>query len=100
MEAGANIPPKEVKTIQKLAVICPICEDKIVDTSGDTAGEDSIECEGTCKTRLNSKCVSMSRAVFVKAQSSSIPFLCPHCRIAAQQDENYSLKETVGSLLS
>ena len=94
------MPPKKVKNTQMSAVICLVCEKKIVDASANTTGEDSIKCEGLCNAWLHRKCASMSKTTFEAAQLSSDPFLCPHCRHDAQQDEIRSLKESVSHLLS
>ena len=42
------IPPKKVKNTQLSAVICPVYENSIVDTSANTTGKDSINCEDLC----------------------------------------------------
>ena len=42
----------------------------------------------------------MSKATFEATQLSSDPFLCPHCRLDAQQHVIHSLKESVSHLLS
>ena len=42
----------------------------------------------------------MSKASFEAAQQSFDSFICPHCRLDAQQDEICSLKQSVSHLLS
>ena len=65
-----TMPPKRAKTAQKPAVICPICENRILDASGDITGEDSIECEGLCKTWLHRKCTPVVDALLFNKMRS------------------------------
>ena len=94
------MPPNRTKNTQMLAVICPVCEKRIVDASANTTVEDSIMCEGLCNAWLHRKCASMSKATFEATQLSSDSFLCPHCCLDAQQHVIHSLKESVSHLLS
>ena len=55
------LPKKRVaaRMAQRSAVICPICENEIIDASEKCVGADSIKCEGLCKAWLHKKCASI-----------------------------------------
>ena len=54
------------KKALKSSVICPICEEAVVDSSSKSIGHDTIFCEGTCKAWLHGGCAGMSKAAFVE----------------------------------
>ena len=58
----------------QLSVLCPVCEELIVDGDEKTPGHDSIECEGLCKAWLHSGCAGLSKTAFEVAASSPDPF--------------------------
>ena len=77
---------------------CPICEEKIVETTKASAGQDAIFCEGKCSTWLHRKCAALSKAAFVAATNSDSPFTCMQCRLNYQESEITSLKSTINKL--
>ena len=67
-------------------IICPICEEAIVDPSSKNVGHDS-------------RCAGMSKAAFEKVCDTDDPFFCPYCRLVRQGVEITSLKANCTSLL-
>ena len=86
------------KRASKGSVICPICEDPIVDPSSQDAGHDSIFCEGGCKAWLHRGCAGLSKAAFEEVCKSQDTFLCRYCRGVSQEVEILSLKASLSSL--
>ena len=84
---------RQPKKNQLPSVICPICEEPIVDGT-----HESIECEGMCKAWLHRRCAGLSKAAFEAATVSPDPFLCSHCRLAAQSYELLALKSAVDTV--
>ena len=89
---------KQPKKSKLPSVICPVCEEAIIDTTARSSGHDSIECEGLCKAWLHRGCAGLSKAAFLAATVSPDPFLCPHCRLVAQSSELSALKSSVNAL--
>ena len=67
-----NASKSSIKTI-----ICPICEEAVVDPSNKNVGHDSIFCKGACKAWLHRGCAGMSKTVFEKVCDTDDPFFCP-----------------------
>ena len=67
-----NTSKSSIKTI-----ICPICEEAVVDPSSKNDGHDSIFCEGACKAWLHRGCAGMSKTVFEKVCDTDDPLFCP-----------------------
>ena len=93
--SASNKQPKKQK---KTSVICPTCDEPIIDGTTKSPGHDSIECEGACKAWLHRGCAGLSKAAFQTATASPDPFLCPHCRLVAQSSELLALKSAVNTL--
>ena len=94
--SSANKQPKKSKLP---SVICPICEEAIIDATARSSGHDSIECKGLCKEWLHRGCAGLSKAAFLAATVSPNPFLCPRCRlVVAQSSELSALKSSVNAL--
>ena len=65
----------------KQPVVCPICDESIVDATSHTSGQAAIFCEGLCKEWLHRQCAGLSKAAFDLASQSQDPFFCPQCRL-------------------
>ena len=79
---------------------CPICEEKIVEASKASSGQDAILCEGKCSSWLHKKCAGLSKSAFVAAtKCDSPPFACMQCRLNHQESEITSLKSTISKLV-
>ena len=65
---------------------------------GRRSGQDSVECSGSCASRLHRHCAGLSKAAFDKIQESGDPFFCAQCRLDKQELELNSLRELVGVL--
>ena len=86
-------PPKKDKR-----VICPICEEPIIDRSAKNAGQDSIHCDAACKTWLHRGCAGLSKSAFEVARKSDDPFSCTHCRLLFHESEIYTLKSSIKAI--
>ena len=93
--SASNKQPKKQK---KPSVICPTCDEPIIDGTTKSPGHDSIECEGACTAWLHRGYAGLSKAAFQTATASPDPFLCPHCRLVAQSSELLALKSAVNTL--
>ena len=83
--------------------ICPICLDLIWDATDEREGQDSIFCEGMCKSWLHRRCAGLSKKLFDEISDpcqANIPFHCPHCRLATQGKALANLQSTVESLVA
>jgi len=60
-------------------------------------GQDVIFCEGSCDTWLHRKCAGLSKSVFSNLDKN-VPYICPHCRLQAQENEIKTLKTAVDML--
>ena len=60
--------------------------------------QDSIYCEGICKSWLHRKCAGLSKQAFQFFRNSSDPFNCPNCCIQAQAKEIAALKKVIKDL--
>ena len=89
---------KQPKKSKLPSVICPVCEEAIIDATARSSGHDSIECEGLCKAWLHRGCAGLSKAAFLAATVSPDPFLCPRCRLVAQSSELSALQSSVNAL--
>ena len=58
--------------------LCTFCEEVITESSNNAPGEDSIFCDGTCKSWIHRRCGGLSAAQVKVVSSSSEPFLCPN----------------------
>ena len=86
------------KKASKSSVICPICEEAVIDPSSKSVRHDSIFCEGTCKAWLHHWCAGMSKATFVEVCDTDDLLFCPYCRLVNQGTEITSLKANLSSL--
>ena len=82
----------------KESIICPLCDEPIIEPGEDTEGQDAIYCEGQCKTWLHRKCAALPKQVFDQIGESDEPFHCCHCLLLNQKDEINVLKALVESL--
>ena len=83
--------------------IYPICLDPIWDATDKREGQDSIFCEGTCKSWLHRRCAGLSKKLFDEISDpcqTNIPFHCPHYRLATQEKAVANLQSTVESLVA
>ena len=79
-------------------VLCPLCEEEIVDESTSTKGQDSIFCEGLCNAWLHRACAGLSKCAFSTVSQSKDKFLCPHCMLVHCQQELHDLRFKVSQL--
>ena len=86
------------KKTSKSAVICPICDEAVIDPSTKNVGQDSIFCDGACKAWLHRGCAGLSKSVFEEVCKSDDPFLCPHCMLIHQRAEIINLKASLNSI--
>ena len=94
-KAGAVEKPEHLdKAVSRKKLICPICEDHIVDGS-----QRSIRCDGECATWLHSGCAGLSKTAHAKLHGSDDPFLCPHCQLQTQAADLVSLRSSMSSLM-
>lgn len=82
----------------KTNVICPVCEERIVDESAKRKGQDAVFCDHTCKTWLHRRCAGLSRDSFDAVSRSNSPFYCPQCRMNTQGEELLLLRESIHHL--
>ena len=82
----------------KQPVVCPICDESIVDATSHTSGQAAIFCEGLCKEWLHRQCAGLSKAAFDFASQSQDPFFCPQCRLDIQSRELSTLKAAIATL--
>lgn len=75
--------------------ICPICQETIEESNGKQQGEDSIYCDGCCKTWIHMGC--LSRAAFVSFSTCRYDdeFFYPTCKLDNQSIELAFLKDIV-----
>ena len=83
---------------RKQQYTCPICQDPIEDSTARKPGQDSIHCDGRCKTWVHRGCAGLSQAAFKTVSQSGKSFLCPACRLDDQSHEIASLKHAVANL--
>ena len=76
---------------------CPICEEQIVDATQLKPGQESIFCDGPCKSWLHRRCAGLTKKAF---QSISLPdkFYCPMCRLSNNESELEKLRVRVADL--
>ena len=86
------MPPKKHK------VVCPICDDPIEDAVGSKKGQDTILCDGPCKSWLHRRCAGLSKAAFNSISKSPEAFFCPICRLERNEREVKLLKDRVSQL--
>lgn len=89
----------KVKPKDKSAIICPICDEPIIDASAKNDGQESILCESKCNSWLHRTCAGLSKAAFQIVTSSSSPFHCSHCRLDSQESDIIFLKSSVKQLV-
>ena len=77
--------------------VCPVCLENIVEGTKVKQGQDAIFCEGSCDTWLHRKCIGLPKSTFAKLDKN-VPYICPHCRLQAQENEIKTLKKAVDTL--
>ena len=82
-------------TQEKSGYISSIYEDMIID--GKT-GQDSIHCDGTCKTWLHRCCAGLSKDVLSRISTPDSPFHCMQCQVDAQEKKIKELKAMVSNI--
>lgn len=90
--------PAKPTRVEEGQFICPICLDPIVEAVGKKAGDDAIECDGSCATWLHRCCAGLTKEAYLAVSKLPNPFFCPHCRLDNQELEIKALRETVGNL--
>ena len=70
--------------------MCPICDDIILETKSKK-GQDSIMCEGECKTWLHQGCAGLSKKRFLALRESSESFECVSCCLKAHTEQIHDL---------
>lgn len=93
----SQLQPNRTKKV-KDQVICPICDETIVDPVGNRPGDDSIHCDGSCSAWLHRRCAGLTKSALTEISKSDHPFHCPHCRLNLQEMELKSLKDLVTNL--
>ena len=73
-------------------MVCPICDESIVDATSHTSGQAAIFCEGLCKEWLHRQCAGLSKTAFDLASQSQDPFFCLHSCLDTQRRELLTLK--------
>jgi len=86
------------KSKRKGGCSCPICLDKIVESTKAKSGQDAIYCEGECDAWLHRRCAGLSRSLFNVLEKSSDLFYCPHCQVKKYAGEIKELKSIINSL--
>jgi len=79
------------KSKRKGGCLCPICLDKIVQS---TKAQD----EGECDARLHRRCAGLSKSLFTVLEKSSDPFYYPNCQLKKYAGEIKELKSMINSL--
>ena len=97
IQANKTTTPKVTnKTSKKKQVICPVCDEAILD---GRKGHESIHCDGLCQSWLHRRCTGLSKHAFAVVSASGYgPFLCAFCRLDTLSKEITSLKATITSL--
>ena len=83
--------------VSKAVFTCPVCEEKIVDVTESSPGQDSVFCVGKCNTWLHRQCVALSVTCFKQLDKS---YLCPNCKLDKQQSEIINLNSEITALKS
>jgi len=78
--------------------VCPICLEKIVDSTKTKTGQDAIFCEGACDAWLHRRCAGLSKPLCNTLEKSSDPFFCPHCQLKKYAGEIDKIKTVINSL--
>ena len=90
---------KPASNSTKKTVICPICEEEVVDSvRSRKKSHDSVFCEGICHEWIHRQCAGLSKRAFIAVGNSKNPFRCPRCVIAKQPEEIAELKASVVDL--
>jgi len=95
-ESSPNVGKKKPK--KRGTSMCPICLEKIVESTKTKTGQDAIFCEGACDAWLHRRCAGLSKPVFNTLDKSSDPFFCPHCQLKKYAREIDNLKAVINSL--
>ena len=61
--------------VSKAVFTCPVCEEKIVDVTESSPGQDSVFCVGKCNRWLHRQCVALSVTCFKQLDKSDEPYL-------------------------
>ena len=95
-----DTPPKgnEKRTKEKEDTLCSVCNTIIIEEADNVPGDDTVYCEGDCKSWMHRKCVSMSKIIYDKLSNCEEPYLCPNCIITKQTEEITKLKDLVKEL--
>ena len=96
--APAQLKSKGQKDKEK--ILCPVCDECIVDATDGKPGQDSIFCDSTCQAWLHRKCAGLSKSIFNELSKSTKPYQCTHCKLNVLQSEVCSLKDLVKNLSS
>ena len=67
---------------------------------GSKKGQESILCDGPCKSWIHRRCAGMSKAAFSSISKSTDPFFCPLCKLSKNELEVKLLKDKVSLLES
>lgn len=97
---SAPAQPKSKGQKDKDKILCPVCDEYIVDTTDGKPGQDSIFCDGTCQAWLHRKCAGLSKSTFSELSKSIKPYQCSHCKLNVLESEVSSLKDLVKNLSS
>lgn len=86
------------KSQKKGGCLCPICLEKIIESTKTKVCQDAIYCEGDCDSWLHRRCAGLSKPLFTTLEKSSDPFFCPHCQLKKYAGEIIKLKAVINSL--
>lgn len=89
-------PPGDPKKTKEDDEVCLICDVTIQDS--DDEPNEALYCEGDCQGWLHRKCVGMTKKLYLTLGQSEEPYICPHCKLNAYQEEINNLKGTIKSL--
>ena len=81
-----------------LCMVCPICDESIVDASSHTSGQAAIFIEGLRKEWLHRQCAGLSKTAFDLASQSQDSFFCRYCRLDTQSRELLTLNAAIATL--
>ena len=83
---------------KKAQCTCPICDDLILEAVGKKAGDEAVECDGSCAAWLHRRCAGLSKEAYLSISKSPNPFFCPQCRLDKQELDIKALRAIVGDL--
>lgn len=91
---STSISPSKTKSV----VICPMCEEIIIDATATKKGHESILCDGVCGAWLHRCCAGLSKSTFAIVSKSNEKFFCTRCKLLESERELGSLKKRVDDL--